>query len=216
MAVFAHHDPNMKTHLVFACCLTFLSVPAVAQFDNMVTTDDGRTLLFESRWQLAATREGNLSKIYRYDGVTFSLVASPVGSGLLVPPSMTNPLITGDGQRFGYTSYPGCSGLTCSTAAYSLVLPGAALPAGVPAAFIYRISHNSRYVAAGTTVIDRFSNVRQTVVGSLVLNFRWKGLDVTSEAVGDWREHPLLERLCEPVLQELAQLSCSLELRNGI
>jgi hypothetical protein len=49
----------------------FLSLPLCAQFDNLVTTDDGSTLLFQSQWRLAGSGDGNLSKIYSWDSHGF-------------------------------------------------------------------------------------------------------------------------------------------------
>ena len=64
----------------------FLSLPLWAQFDNLVTTDDGSLLLFQSPWRLAGSGDGNLSKIYRWDSHGFSAVFSPVNPGLISPP----------------------------------------------------------------------------------------------------------------------------------
>ena len=72
----------------------FLSLPLCAQFDNLVTTDDGSTLLFQSQWRLAGSGDGNLSKIYRWDSHGFTTVFSPVNPGLISPPFATSPVIT--------------------------------------------------------------------------------------------------------------------------
>jgi len=36
------------------------SLSLQAQFDNLVTTDDGSTLLFQSTWRLAGSNDTNL------------------------------------------------------------------------------------------------------------------------------------------------------------
>jgi hypothetical protein len=72
----------------------FLSLPLCAQFDNLVTTDDGSLLLFQSQWRLAGSGDGNLSKIYRWDSHGFTTLFSPVNPGLISPPFATSPVIT--------------------------------------------------------------------------------------------------------------------------
>jgi len=106
----------------------FLSLPLCAQFDNLVTTDDGSTLLFQSQWRLAGSGDGSLSKIYRWDSHGFATVFSPVNPGLVSPPSATSPVITGDGTISGYLKYAGCAGSACSNTSYVPVLSGATLP----------------------------------------------------------------------------------------
>src|ERR1700682_4010015 len=101
-----------------------LSLPLCAQFDNLVTTDDGSTLLFQSQWRVAGSGDGNLQKIYRWDSRGFTTVFSPVNPGLISPPSATSPVITGDGTISGYLKYAGCSGSTCSNTSYVPVLTG--------------------------------------------------------------------------------------------
>jgi uncharacterized protein (TIGR03437 family) len=142
----------------------FLSLPLCAQFDNLVTTDDGSTLLFQSPWRVAGSGDGNLSKIYRWDSHGFTTVFSPVNPGLISPPSATSPLITGDGAISGYLKYPGCSGSACSNTSYVPVLSGATLPSSIaPPAASLQISRNGRYLAFGNTVLDRNTGTVQVV-----------------------------------------------------
>jgi hypothetical protein len=133
----------------------FLSLPLCAQFDNLVTTDDGSTLLFQSQWRLAGSGDGNLTKIYRWDSHGFATVFSPVNSGLISPPSATSPVITGDGTISGYLKYPGCSGSACSNTTSVPVFSGATLPSSIPPSVSLQISRNGRYLAVGNTVLDR-------------------------------------------------------------
>lgn len=141
----------------------FLSPPLCAQFDNLVTTDDGSTLLFQSQWRLAGSGEGNLSKIYRWDSHGFTTVFSPVNPGLISPPSATSPVITGDGAISGYLKYPGCSGSACSNTSYVPVLSGATLPSSIAPAVSLQFSRNGRYLAFGNTVLDRNTGTLQVV-----------------------------------------------------
>jgi len=141
----------------------FLSLPLCAQFDNLVTTDDGSTLLFQSQWRLAGSGDGNLSKIYRWDSHGFATVFSPVNPGLISPPFATSPVITGDGTISGYLKYAGCSGSACSNTSYVPVLSGATLPSSIAPAASLQISRNGRYLAAGNTVLDRNTGTLQVV-----------------------------------------------------
>jgi uncharacterized protein (TIGR03437 family) len=141
----------------------FLSLPLCAQFDNLVTTDDGSTLLFQSQWRLAGSGDGNLSKIYRWDSHGFTTVFSPVNPGLISPPFATSPVISGDGAISGYLKYPGCSGSACSNTSYVPVLSGATLPSSIAPAISLQISRNGRYLAFGNTVLDRNTATLQVV-----------------------------------------------------
>ncbi|HYL77816.1 MAG TPA: hypothetical protein VEU96_26620 [Bryobacteraceae bacterium] len=143
-----------------------LSLPLRAQFDNLVTTDDGSALLFQSQWRTAGSGDSDLGKIFRWDSHGFTTVFSPHNPGLISPPSASNPIISGDGTITGYLSYPGCAGAACSTTTYSLALSGATLPASLPATSTFQISRNGRYLAAGTTVLDRNTGAVQTIQSS--------------------------------------------------
>jgi uncharacterized protein (TIGR03437 family) len=141
----------------------FFTLPLCAQFDNLVTTDDGSTLLFQSQWRLAGSGDGNLSKIYRWDSHGFTTVFLPVNPGLISPPSATSPVITGDGAISGYLKYAGCSGSACSNAFYVPVLSGATLPSSIAPAVSLQVSRNGRYLAFGNTVLDRNTGTLQGV-----------------------------------------------------
>ena len=125
-----------------------------AQFDNLVTTDDGSMLLFQSTWRLAGSNDTNLLKIFRWDAKGFNLVFSPPGPGMAEPPYESAPFLSGDGKISGFVVYPGCSGAACSSVKPTLVLNGATAPAGIPTATVLQISRNGRFLAAGTTVVD--------------------------------------------------------------
>ena len=125
-----------------------------AQFDNLVTTDDGSTLLFQSTWRLAGSNDTNLLKIFRWDAKGFSLIFSPPNPGLAQPPYESPPFLSGDGKISGYVVYAGCSGAACSNQKPTLVLNGATAPAGFSPAAGIQVSHNGRFLAAGTTVVD--------------------------------------------------------------
>src|ERR1035441_2639045 len=85
------------------------SLSLQAQFDNLVTTDDGSTLLFQSTWRLAGSNDTNLLKIFRWDAKGFSLIFSPPNPGLAEPPYESPPFLSGDGKISGYVVYAGCS-----------------------------------------------------------------------------------------------------------
>src|SRR3982751_509968 len=125
-----------------------------AQFDNLVTTDDGSTLLFQSTWRLAGSSDTNLLKIFRWDAKGFSLIFSPPNPGLAQPPSESPPFLSGDGKISGYVAYAGCSGAACSSQKPTLVLNGTTAPAGISLAAGIQVSRNGRFLAAGTTVVD--------------------------------------------------------------
>src|SRR5215469_7487412 len=93
-----------------------------AQFDNLVTTDDGSALLFQSTWRLAGSNDTNLLKIFRWDAQGFSLIFSPPNPGLAEPPYESPPFISGDGKISGYIVYAGCTGGACSSTKPTLVL----------------------------------------------------------------------------------------------
>jgi hypothetical protein len=158
----------MLRNLIASALLSaaFLSLPLCAQFDNLVTTDDGSLLLFQSQWRLAGSGDGNLSKIYRWDSHGFTTVFSPVNPGLISPPFATSPVIAGDGTISGYLKYPGCSGSACSNTSYVPVLSGAALPSSVAPAVSLQISRNGRYLADGNTVLDRNTGTLQVVTAA--------------------------------------------------
>jgi uncharacterized protein (TIGR03437 family) len=143
-----------------------LSLPLRAQFDNLVTTDDGSVLLFQSQWRTAGSGDSNLTKIFRWDSHGFTTVFSPPNPGLISPPSAVNPIVSGDGTVSGYLSYPGCAGAACNTTTYSPVLSGATLPSSLPAAATLQLSRNGRYLAAGTSVLDRNTGAVQAIQSS--------------------------------------------------
>lgn len=131
-----------------------LSMSLQAQFNNLVTTDDGSTLLFQSTWRLAGSNDTNLLKIFRWDDKGFSLIFSPPNPGLAQPPYESAPFLSGDGKISGYVVYAGCSGAACSGQKPTLVLNGATAPAGISPAAGIQVSRNGRFLAAGTTVVD--------------------------------------------------------------
>src|SRR5450631_4189715 len=141
----------------------FLSLPLCAQFDNLVTTDDGSTLLFQSQWRLAGSGDGNLTKIYRWDSHGFAIVFSPMNPGFISPPFATSPVISGDGAISGYLKYAGCSGSACSNTSYVPVLSGVILPPSIAPSSSLQISRNGRYLASGNTVLDRNTGTVQVV-----------------------------------------------------
>ena len=130
------------------------SLSLQAQFDNLVTTDDGSTLLFQSTWRLAGSNDTNLLKIFRWDAKGFSPIFSPPNPGLAEPPYESPPFLSGDGKISGYVVYAGCSGAACSSQKPTLVLNGATTPAGISPTAGIQVSHNGRFLAAGTTVVD--------------------------------------------------------------
>ena len=139
--------------MIRSCILIGLfSLSLQAQFDNLVTTDDGSTLLFQSTWRLAGSNDTNLLKIFRWDGKGFSLEFSPPNPGLAEPPSESAPFLSGDGKIWGFVIHPGCSGAACSSVKPTLVIHGAT--AGMATASVTQISRNGRFLAAGTTVLD--------------------------------------------------------------
>jgi uncharacterized protein (TIGR03437 family) len=151
----------MLRRLILIC---LFSSSLQAQFDNLVTTDDGSTLLFQSTWRLAGSNDTNLLKIFRWDANGFNLIFSPTNPGLAEPPYESPPFLSGNGRISGYVVYAGCSGTVCSTRKPTLVLNGAAVPAGfLPSAEI-QVSQNGRFLAAGTTVVD-LTNGKATDVG---------------------------------------------------
>jgi uncharacterized protein (TIGR03437 family) len=158
---------GMNRNLIAALLsAAFLSLPLWAQFDNLVTSDDGSTVLFQSQWRLAGSGDGNLSKIYRWDSRGFTSVFSPVNPGLIAPPSATSPVITGDGAISGYLKYSGCSGNACSTNLYVPVLSGATLPSALAPDASLQISRSGRYLASGNTVLDRNTGTLQVVAAA--------------------------------------------------
>ena len=142
----------MTRNLIFAA---ILCLPVQAQFNSMVTTDDGSTVLFQSAWRMAGSNDGPLQKIFRLDSRGFSVVFSPPDPGLIVSPLATDSAISGDGKIFGYTTFAGCSGTGCGVPRVSLTVSGASLPAGLPQLYPFQISRNGRFLSAGMMVADR-------------------------------------------------------------
>ncbi|HEV2689078.1 MAG TPA: hypothetical protein VGV35_11000 [Bryobacteraceae bacterium] len=140
-----------------------LTLPLQAQFNGMVTTDDGSIALFQSTWRLVGSNDGGLNKIYRLDSRGFNLVFSPQDDGQAEPPSAFTPIISGDGSITGYITAPGCAGLSCNTRQLSLVLNGAKIPATLPAGVYYQLSRNGRYLSSGLTVADLTTGSSQNV-----------------------------------------------------
>ena len=134
-----------------------------AQFNNLVTTDDGGTLLFQSTWRLAGTNDTNLLKIFRWDAKGFGLVFSPPNPGFAEPPYESAPFMSGDGTISGYIVYPGCTGSACSSTEPTLILNGAPVPAGIAARVPFQVSRNGRFLASGTSVVDLTSGTATQV-----------------------------------------------------
>src|SRR5450432_1513238 len=97
----------MRRGLVLAafCCFSLR-----AQFDEIVTADDGSAVLFRSPWRLAGSNDTAQTKIFRWDRKGFSLVFSAPDSEFLSPPYAFGAFLTGDAGISGYAVYPGCSG----------------------------------------------------------------------------------------------------------
>ena len=143
----------------------FMCFSLHAQFDDIVTTDDGSVLLFNSRWRLAGSGDADLLKIFRWDAKGFTVVYSPSNPGFISPPFAFNPLLAGDGKVSGYVSYPGCSGSGCSSVKSTLVLNGATVPAALPSGGTIQLSRNGRFLAAGSTVVDLSTGATRTAAG---------------------------------------------------
>src|ERR1035441_7040684 len=122
------------------------SLSLQAQFDNLVTTDDGSTLLFQSTWRLAGSNDTNLLKIFRWDAKGFSPIFSPPNPGFSEPPYESPPFHGGDGKISGYVLYAVCSGAACSSQKPTLVLNGATTPAGISPTAVIQVSHNGRFL----------------------------------------------------------------------
>ena len=144
--------------------LSLLHLPLYAQFDNLVTTDDGSTVLFQSQWRFAGSSDGNQSKVFRWDAQGFASFSAPPNLQPASPPTAFNPIISGDGSITGYISYTGCAGgAACFYTPYLQVSSGPALPPTFPLSPLLQISRDGRYVASGTTVLDRNSGTMQVV-----------------------------------------------------
>jgi len=118
------------------------AVPGVAQISNLVTTDDGGVLLFESNIRLSGTALGPQSKILRWDGA-FSLVFAPRAfPSDIAYDYATGPAISGDGTVYGYAVGSGCFKIGCIPGPIATyVRNGQTTGAGGEA----RLSHNGRY-----------------------------------------------------------------------
>jgi len=156
------YDPETSWHRPFSARL-FSACLCGAHFDNLVTTDDGSTLLFQSQWRLAGSGDGNLSKIYRWDSRAFHYRVFAGESWTHLTAFRHRPGITGDGSISGYLKYAGCSGSACSNTSNVPVLSGATLPSSIAAAASLQVSRNGRYLAAGNSVWDRNTGTLQVV-----------------------------------------------------
>jgi hypothetical protein len=154
--------------LAASCCLSLM-----AQFDGMVTNDDGSMVLFNSSWRLAGSNDSALPKIFRWDANGFGLVFSAPNPSLLNPPYAFGPFLTGDARISGYVVYPGCSVSDCSTLRYQLVLNGAAIPPTLTSFPPFQVSRDGRFMAAGSTVVDVSTGVARTAPGGLAMGGRF-------------------------------------------
>lgn len=160
----------MRLGLAFAVCCCF---SLRAQFDDMVTTDDGGTVLFRSRWRLAGSDDTAQTKIFRWDEKGFTLVVSAPDSAFVNPPYASGAFLTGDARVSGYVLYPGCSGSACGTLKPTLVLNGAPVPAALTAFPPFQVSRDGRFMAAGATVVDRSTGAAQVAPGGIALGGRF-------------------------------------------
>jgi uncharacterized protein (TIGR03437 family) len=160
----------MKRGLILAalCCLSLR-----AQFDEMVTTDDGSAFLFRSRWRLAGSDDTTQPKIFRWDAKGFSVLYSAPDSKLISPAYGFDAFLSGDGKISGYGTYPGCSGAACTNLKSGLVLNGATVPAAIALFPPFQVSRDGRFLAAGNTVVNLATGATQTVSGGFAYGGRF-------------------------------------------
>jgi uncharacterized protein (TIGR03437 family) len=97
-------------------CLLLFLIPALAmaQFQDLATTDDGAQLYFSSSLRQKGTDQYPSPKIFRYTGGRFELfrqekmVDLGLGNGKTNPYQMVSPDLSGDGQVVGYTGIANC------------------------------------------------------------------------------------------------------------
>src|SRR5262249_11902952 len=134
--------------------LTFSCVVLHAQFDSLLTTDDGNALLFQSAWHLAGANDSGSSRIFRWDAKGFGQVSQPSTGQFLSPSYVISPFLSGDGRNSGYSLMPGCSGAVCTSIKPTLILNGATAPANMSPSTNVQLSRNGRYLASGNIVVD--------------------------------------------------------------
>lgn len=155
-----------------AFLLAFFCAGLHAQFDSLLTTDDGSVLLFDSAWHLAGTEDSGALRVFRWDVKGFSQISQPA-TGLFVSPSyVISPVLSGDGKIFGYSLLPGCS-TGCAGMKPTLVLHGAAAPANLTASGNLLLSRNGRYLASGNTVADLSTGVIQNLPSGFAAGGRY-------------------------------------------
>ena len=100
-----------------AACLSLLfPVLALAQMQDLATTDDGFQLYFSSTLRLKGTDQYTSPKIFRYTDGQFELFHQEkyftpfLGSGKTNPYQLVSPDVSGDGQLVAYTAIAMCSG----------------------------------------------------------------------------------------------------------
>ncbi len=154
--------------LAVFCCLSLR-----AQFGEMVTTDDGSTILFRSPWRLAGSNDTAQPKIFRWDAKGFSLVFSAPVSPFINPAYAFDAFLSGDGRISGYGIYPGCSGAACSSLKSTLVVNGAVVPAAATMFPPFQVSRDGRFLAAGSTVVNLSTGAVQTAPGGIAYGGRF-------------------------------------------
>jgi uncharacterized protein (TIGR03437 family) len=95
--------------------LFLIPILAIAQFQDLATTDDGAQLYFSSSLRQKGTDQYTSPKILRYADGRFELfrqekmVDLGIGNGKTNPYQLVSPDLSGDGQVVGYTGIANCS-----------------------------------------------------------------------------------------------------------
>lgn len=135
-----------------ACLALLVPVLALAQIQDLATTDDGAQLYFSSTLRQKGTDQYTSAKIFRYVDGRFELfrqekTVSPfIGSGKTNPSRLVSPDVSGDGQAVAYTGIASCiGGSACIGFVFNTsYLAGVEVPAAALINGTLRISRDKR------------------------------------------------------------------------
>ena len=167
--------------------LIFVGLTASAQFQNLVTTEDGAQLYFSTPFRLRGTDQFSSPKIFSYlqNTGSFALVAQVQEQAAFSKTNLfqlTQPDISSDGSILVYTAVGGCSGgSNCiGYVGFAGQITGASVSSMLLQNEVVRISRDGQYLLAFDLTFEINTQLIQLATGqSVTLN---------AEPIGDGYE----------------------------
>ena len=173
------------------CLALLVPILALAQIQDLATTDDGGQLYFSSALRQKGTDQYTSAKIFRYTDGRFELfrqekTVSPfIGSGKTNPSQLVGPDLSGDGQAVAYTGIASCiGGSACIGFVFNTgYLAGVELPSGALINGRLRIGRDKRFALrfGGNTFVGTKNTLIELASGASTDLSRY-------EVVGDGRQ----------------------------